>query len=110
MESKFGYQFSQKAESDLDDIISYIAVELSNPQAATDFLEQLQKTIEEARLFPESGSLVVNDFLVNTDIRKKLIGNYVMYYLLDSVEKMVFIVRIVYGRRNIDEILRQLDV
>ena len=32
-----------------------------------------------------------------------------MYYLPDSNEKMIFILRIVYGRRNIDEVLRQLN-
>ena len=36
MESKYQYRLSQKAEADLDGIVSYIAVELSNPQAASD--------------------------------------------------------------------------
>lgn len=71
MASKFGYRLTQKAESDLDGIVSYIAVELSNPPAASDFVNKLQENIEEARNFPESGSLM--DSLHNptqrTDIR-----------------------------------------
>ena len=39
MESKYQYRLSQKAEADLDGIVSYIAVELSNPQAASDFVD-----------------------------------------------------------------------
>ena len=109
MESKWGYQLTQKADADLDDIVGYIAVELANPKAATDFVDKLQGAIEEARSFPESGSLVVNEFVPNTEVRKKLVGNYIMYYLLDSDEKMIFILRIVYGRRNMDEILRQIN-
>ena len=34
MESKYQYRLSQKAEADLDGIVSYISVELSNPQEA----------------------------------------------------------------------------
>ena len=41
MESKYQYRLSQKAEADLDGIVSYIAVELSNPQAASDFVDKL---------------------------------------------------------------------
>ena len=110
MESKWGYQLTQKADADLDDIVGYIAVELANPKAVSDFLDKLQESIEEARAFQESGSLVINEFVPNTKIRKKLTGNYIMYYLPDSAEKMIFVLRIVYGRRNMDEILRQLNI
>ena len=110
MESKWGYQLTQKADADLDDIVGYIAVELANPTAASDFADKLQGAIEEARSFPESGSLVINEFVPNTEVRKKLVGNYIMYYLPNPDEKMIIILRIVYGRRNMDEILRKLNV
>lgn len=110
MDSKWGYQLTQKADVDLDDIVGYMAVELANPKAASDFVDKLQEVIEEARSFPESGSLVVNEFVPTTEVRKKLVANYIMYYLPDSAEKMIFVLRIVYGRRNVDEILRQLNV
>lgn len=63
MASKFGYQLTKRAKSDLDGIVSYIAIDLANPQAASDFVDKLQDNIEEARVFPESGSLVDNEFL-----------------------------------------------
>ena len=84
----------------------YITVDLANPQAASDFVDKLQDTIEEARVFPESGSLVHNEFLYI----KKLVGNYIMYYLLDIEENIIYILRIVYGKRNLDEILKKLDI
>ena len=110
MESKYQYRLSQKAEADLDGIVSYIAVELSNPQAASDFVDKLGKVIDEIRSFPESGSYVNNEFLSDTDIRKKLISSYIMYYLPVKEEKMIYVVRIVYGKRNMEEILRELDL
>lgn len=110
MASKFGYRLTKRAESDLDGIVSYITVDLANPQAASDFVDKLQDTIEEARAFPESGSLVHNEFLQIENVRKKLVGNYIMYYLLDVGENIMYILRIVYGKRNLDEILKKLDI
>lgn len=110
MASKFGYRLTKRAESDLDGIVSYIAVELANPQASSDFVDKLQDNIDEARAFPESGSLVDNEFLQVENLRKKLIGNYIMYYLPDMREKIIYILRIVYGKQNITEIHIKLDI
>ena len=110
MASKFRYRLTKRAESDLDGIVSYIAVELTNPQAASDFVDKLQDNIEEAIVFPESGSLVDNEFLQVENARKKLVGNYIMYYLPDTEEKVIYILRIVYCKRNMDEILKKLDI
>ena len=110
MGSKYQYRLSQKAEADLDGIISYIAVELSNPKAASDFMDKVVKVIDETRSFPKSGSHVNNEFLSNTAVQKQMIDNYIMYYLPDLEEKVIYIVRIVYGKRNMDEILRELDL
>ena len=110
MASKFGYWLTKRAKSELDGIVSYITVVLANPQAASDFVDKLQDTIEEARAFPESGSLVDNEFLQIENMRKKLVGNCIKYYFLDVGENIIYILRIVYGKRNLDEILKKLDI
>lgn len=110
MASKFGYRLSKRAEADLDEIVSYIAVELTNPQAASAFVDKLLDNMEEARNFPESGSLVHNEFLQIENVRKKFVGNYIMYYLFDTEEKVIYIIRIVYSKRNMDEILKEMDI
>lgn len=110
MASDFGYRLSKRAQSDLDEMISYIAVELSNPQAAASFMKKLMKAIDEVCVFPESGPLVKNEFLADSNVRRKTVGSYIMYYLPDFTADTIYIVRIVYGRRNMDEILRKLDL
>ena len=65
----------------MDEIVSYIAAELANPQAAADFVARLQKIINETRSFPESGTQVNNEFLPDIGLRKKNVDNYIMYYL-----------------------------
>lgn len=110
MDSKWGYRMTQKAGTDLDDIVGYLTVELSNPAAASEFVYKLQDSIEKIRSFPESSLLVVNDFMPDTKVRKKSVGNYIVYYLPDDAEKMIFILRIIHSRRNMDEILRELHM
>lgn len=110
MESEWEYRLTQKADADLDDIVSYIAIELSNPKAASDFADKLQSVIKEIQSLLKSGSLVVNEFVPDSEVRKKRIGNYTMYCLPDFTEKIIYVLRIVYGKRNMDEILRQLNL
>lgn len=106
--SDFGYKLTAKAEADLDEIVFYIAAELDNQRAAADFLQKLQDAINDIRSFPESGTLVVNEFLPYKAIRKKQVGNYIMYYLSNQKENMIYILRVIYSRRNLDEILREI--
>lgn len=109
MAYEYGYQLTEKATADLDAAVSYIAGKLDNPQAATDFLEKLRKAIDEVRMFPESGSPIENEYLPHTGIRKKLVGNYILYYLPQPASKKITVLRILYGKRNIDQIIRQLN-
>ena len=110
MASELRYQLTGKAEADLDEILSYMAVQLSNTQAAAAFLEKLQATISEACSFPESGSPVDNEFLPCKTIRKKQVGNYILYYFPDEKAETIYILRILYCRRNLDEILREMNL
>lgn len=110
MVSEYGYRFTKKAEDDVDDIIGYMISMIANPTAASHFMERLQDSIREARCFPESGSPVQNEFLPENTVRKKIVGNYVLYYYPDTQQKMITVLRVVYGRRNMDEIINQLKL
>ncbi len=110
MTSKFSFKLTQTARNDLDDIVSYISLTLFNPQAASHFLDQFENVVNESCDFLESGSLVDNEFLIGSNIRKKPVGNYIMYYLSNIEEEMIYVIRIVYGNRNMEEILKYLSL
>lgn len=108
MGSEWGYRLTKQADADFDYIVRYIKVELANPKAASDFANKLQAAIDEACSFPDSGSPVSNEYLPVAGVRKKSVGNYVLFYLPDHTKKTILVLRIIYGRRNMDEILRQV--
>ena len=109
MTSNYQYHFTKKAEADLDEILYYISIELSNPEAAASFLKDLLAVIASICSVPKIGRIVENEFLPDKEIRKSLVGNYVLYYLPDAVEMTIYILRILYSRRNLDELVREIN-
>lgn len=108
MAFEYSYRFTKRAEQDLDVILHYIAVDLDNPLAAKSLFNKMFQIIDSATVFPESGAVIDNEFVVDKTVRKLLVDNYVIYYKALHEEKTICIVRIVYGKRNLDEILRQI--
>ena len=105
---KYSYRFTENAEQDLEGILRYIAVELSNPVAAQNLGRKIFEKIDIVRDFPDSGTLVDNELLSDKEVRKLLADNYVIYYKVYYDKKIIFVVRIVYGKRNLDEIIKTI--
>ena len=108
MEYNYSYRFTKKAEQDFDEILRYISVDLANPIAAQNLGRKIFEKINMIRTFPDSCALVDNEFLSDKSVRKLLVDNYIVYYKTDYDKKMLSIVRIVYGKRNLDEILKTI--
>lgn len=108
MEFKYSYRFTEKAAQDFDEILRYISVDLANPAAAQNLGRKMLEQIDMVRTFPESGAPVDNEFLADKTIRKLFVDSYVIYYKAHYDEKIVSVIRIVYGKRNLDEILKTM--
>lgn len=110
MASEYSYRFTVKADSDLTEILRYISDDLSNPSAAKALFQKIFKCIDEIRTFPQSGMIVENSFLADNNIRRILIDNYILYYKAFEDQKLIYIIRIVYGKRNLDELCREINL
>lgn len=108
MEFEYSYRFTEKAVQDFDEILRYISVDLANPIAAQNLGKKVFEKIDVVRAFPDSGAPIDNEFLSDKAVRKLLVDNYIIYYKAHYDEKIISIVRIVYGKRNLDEILRNI--
>ena len=56
--------------------------------------------------YPQSGMLLDNSTIKEDSIRKVFVGQYIAYYKF--VEKEVYILRVVYGKSALDEIIKKL--
>ena len=96
-------QYTPEAEDDLAGIKEYIAEQPENPVAAVNTVAKITKRIRELEQFPEMGTPLSAIINIATDYRFLVCANYLAFYRIDG--NNVYIVRILYGRRDYGAIL-----
>lgn len=96
-------QFTPEAINDLQSTRRYIKEELCSEQAAQNTIRKIMSRIAQLETFPEIGALLNSIVLVANDYRFLVCGNYTAFYRYENGE--VFIIRVLYGRRNFMQIL-----
>ena len=96
---------SKEAHKDIDDIVHYIAGELSNPGAAAGFLDDIERSYRAVVNNPRMYSLCNDGRLHKDGYRKIVIKNYLILFRIDDEEKTVLVSRIIYGGRNYTEFI-----
>ncbi len=109
MRSEYSCAFTARAEQDLDEILGYIKNELKNPDAAARFGQKVFRCCDTLCAQPEAGMFVENEYLTDKQVRRILVENYIVYYKAAAEEKTVYILRIVYGYRNLDAVLSTIE-
>ncbi|GHU79947.1 hypothetical protein FACS1894191_3940 [Clostridia bacterium] len=97
----FTVKFSEQAADDLDEILRYISEELYNPQAAGRFYEAVGKKLGLLREQPHMFPLYHDEKLSAEGFHAAIIGNFLLFYLVDDDNSLVNIARILYGKRDI---------
>jgi len=95
--------YSPEAEDDLAKIKKYISEQLENPIAAQNTVANITKRIRKLELFPELGARLSSIINIASDYRFLVCANYLAFYRI--CENDVFIVRVLYGRRDYITIL-----
>lgn len=108
MVANYSFKFTETAEEDLNYILKYISNDLSNTTAANILTQRIFECIDNVRVFPELGLVVENEYLTDRTLRRVLVDNYSVYYKTDDNNKIIYIVRLIYSRRDVNEILRNL--
>ena len=103
--NNYSLKFSTKASEDLEQIYIYIAEKLFADVAADRLLNKIEDGIMRLRDFPYSGSFVLDELLKSKGYRKLIVDNYLVFYLVNEIEKQVVIMRILYGAQNYQDIL-----
>lgn len=96
---------TELAHQDLDDIVAYIAVQLANPTAASDFLDEVDKCYEYLKSNPMVYSQCYDSRLEKEGYRKAVIKNYTLVYKVDEKNKSVIVLRYFYGARDYTKLI-----
>lgn len=107
MENKpYQIQYTPLAYEDLNGIDSYIAETLGNPSSAADrLMEKMEKSIDQLKVFPYSGSEVGDAYLAAKGYRKLVVDNYIVFHLVSDEQRMVIVMRIIHGAREYQNLL-----
>lgn len=95
MPAKYLVSFSKAAETDTEEIWTYIAAD--SPENAGRFLRHIEEHIETLERFPERCSLIRENAAWGTSYRHLIEGNYRIIFRIS--DRTVYIVRIVRGSR-----------
>lgn len=104
-ENSYYLKFTPIASDDLEQIYRYISGKLLAETVADNLLEKIENGIMRLKEFPYSCSLVSDELLRNKGYRKLIVDNYIVFYLVNELEKQVVIMRILYGAQNYQTIL-----
>ncbi len=96
-------RFSPDALSDLKQAKAYIAEELCSESAALLTIAKIIRRIRMLSEFPQSGAPLASVVSIDTDYRFLVCGSYNVFYRFEN--GVVFIVRVLYGRRDYMRIL-----
>jgi len=93
------------AEEDILSVVKYIKNSLKNPVAANNLLDEIERHEKNLEDNPYIYPLVNDDYLSEKGLRLIVIKNYLMFFIINEDNKIVNILRFLYGRRNWNNIL-----
>lgn len=97
---KYSALITHTATEDLKSIASYISHELREPSIAKKLVENIKETVMSLEEMPTRHSLLRDANLAVQGIRKIMVDNYILFYIVSEKDNVVTIVRILYCRRN----------
>ena len=102
----FEVQISAQADRDLRSIFEYIAVELLAPENAVGQLDRLEDAISKLDNMPEKFRRYEREPWRSRGLRVFPVDNYLVFYIPDMESKIVTVIRVMYGGRDVEKELK----
>lgn len=106
MNNMYELYYMPLALQDMKDIAIYISHILHNPIAAEKITTQIVDAANMLLDFPYSNAVYVPIKPLKYEYRKLIVENYILFYTVDEKEKTITVSRIIYGRRDYENILK----
>lgn len=97
---KYKVLMTQPTANDLKGIADYIAGELKEPAIARKLVSTIKAGVMSLEQMPTRYALVTDEKLAFRGIRKLMVDNYIIFYVISEKDATVTIIRILYGKRN----------
>ena len=101
---------AEQAEADLKGIFEYIAFELLAPENAAGQLDRIEEIILSLADYPERFRLYEREPWKSRNTRVVPVDNYVIFYIPDTDNAVVTVIRVMYSGRDVDKLLDELTI
>jgi len=98
-------EFLPIAKEDIDEIISYVSNNLNNKTAARKLANSFIKGANDILKFPYGISIYNQSKKLKNDYRCFKVNNFLMFYTINEKEQIITIVRVLYSKMDISNIL-----
>lgn len=94
------------SEEDLIELGDYIAKVLLAPQTAINYIREIKKGIKDLKHFPKKYKIIQDEPFYSLKIHRFVVNNFYIYYRIDEEEKIVYILNVIYNKRNQLKVLK----
>lgn len=98
-------EFLPVARRDMIEIVQYISKKLCNPAAAYQLAGEMMEAGDSISKFPYANPAYIPIRPLEHEYRKRLFGNYVMFYWVDEAKSLVTVARVIYAKRDYKRLL-----
>ena len=96
---------SNEAHEDFSEINKYISWYLKNEKAANKLINKILVGIKQLEVFPKRHQLCDEPLLLKKGIRYLLTNNFKTLFYVDDEKNIVYILRIIYAKRDINSVI-----
>jgi len=98
--TEYKIELAMKAKKDMREIHAYIANNLKEPNIADKLLDKIETEILSLNTMPLRHGIERDEQLKRRNLRKLIVENYLVFYTVHEKTATVFIVRVLYARRD----------
>lgn len=97
---KYSVELTATAKADLSEIFTYIKAAFLDAGTARSQVLRIKDTILGLEQMPERFPLIPREIMGDCGIRKVMVDNYIALYQVQPQPPIVYVLRVVYCRRN----------
>lgn len=96
----YAVKLTESAAQDLREIDRHIRFRLLEPETASQQIERLRVAVFSLKSLPERHALLMDEVLRGQGIRFVPVDNYLVFYAICADTQRVYVLRILYSRRD----------
>lgn len=103
--SEYEIVIEAEAKDDIVQIFEYICNTLMEHNTASRIYLNIYKSISSLGIFPERCAVIRKEPWHSKGMRRLISGNYLIFYYIDKKAHIIHILRVLYSKRNWENIL-----